>query len=251
MNVLSVINKKGGCGKTTTAIQIAAGLVRRGYRVLAIDMDEQGNLTSTSRGESGAIGIFDVLTDKEDINDTIQERAESYDIIGGDARLSELDVILTRTGREYKLKRAMDKLKSTYDYIVLDNPPSMGIAVTNALTASTDALITVQADSYNLEGLMAISNFIKEIIEYCNNALLVDGILVTRYNPRINLNKYMYDQFMKIAEAINTRLYTTFIRQSNSINQAQAHKMDIFSYDMNSNGAIDYDTFLNEFLGVK
>lgn len=251
MRIISVINKKGGCGKTTTAIQIAAGLAMRGNKILAIDMDEQGNLTSTSRGEEGAIGIFDVLTDKENINDTIQEREESYDIIAGDARLSELDIILTRTGREYKLKKAIEKLKQEYDYIILDNPPSMGIAVTNSLTASNEALIIVQADSYNLEGLMSISNFVKEIVEYCNRSLVVDGILVTRYNPRINLNKYMYEQFSKIAEAINTKLYKTFIRQSNSINQAQAHKLDIFTYDMKSSGALDYAAFLDEFLGVK
>ena len=251
MQIISIINKKGGCGKTTSAIQLAAGLSLLNYKVLAIDMDEQGNLTSTSHGEKGAVGIFDVLIGKENINNTIQECIVNYDFIAADSRLSELDVILTKTGREYKLKKAISKLDRNYDFVIIDNPPSLGIAVTNSLTASNGVIITVQADSYNIEGLMAVSDFISDIVEYCNPELKIFGILLTRYNPRIKLNQYILDQFIKIAEAINTKVFKTFIRQSNSINQAQAHKMNIFDFDKKSNGALDYKAFIDEFLHLK
>ena len=248
MQTISIINKKGGCGKTTSAIQLAAGLYLQNYRVLAIDMDEQGNLTSTSHGEKDAVGIFDVLTGKEDINNTIQDGIVNYDFIAGDSKLSELDIILTKTGREYKLKRAMSKFNRSYDFVIIDNPPSLGIAVTNSLTASDSVIIAVQADSYNIEGLMAVSDFINDIVEYCNSELKILGILMTRYNPRIKLNQYISEQFIKIAEVINTHVFKTFIRQSNSINQAQAHKVNIFEFDKKSNGALDYMAFIDEFL---
>ena len=250
MKIISVMNKKGGCRKTTSAIQLAAGLSLRGFRVLAIDMDEQANLTSTSHGERGAVGIFDVLTEKENINDTIQTGISKYDLIAGDSRMSELDVILTRTGREYRLQKALSKLKKNYDFVIIDNPPSLGTAVTNSLTASDRVIITVQADSYNLEGLMSVSEFIKDIVEYCNPDLKISGILLTRYNPRIKLNQYILEQFDKIAQALNTRVFKTFIRQSNSINLAQANKLNIFEFDEKSNGATDYNDFIEEFLNL-
>ena len=135
MEIISLVNKKGGVAKTTTALALASGLSKRKFKVLAIDCDAQGNFSKASGGEDDVVGTFDILTGKEKTIDAIQELPE-YDLIGGDKRLSSIDVALNKPGREYRLKKALEQLERGYDYCVIDNPPALNVAVANSLAVS-------------------------------------------------------------------------------------------------------------------
>jgi chromosome partitioning protein len=250
MDILAVVNKKGGVGKTTTALALASGLAECGYKVLAIDLDPQGNFSSTAQSDKDVVGVFEILTQKVSINDAIQE-TDLFDFIAADGNLSAADNIITETGKEYRLREALSALKKEYQYIVIDTPPSTGILTTNALTVSSQIIIAAQADTYSAEGLMQLSKSIDTIKKYCNPTLEIAGILLTRYNNRTLLSQHLRETFSQIAEKIGTKVFNTYIRESVSIKEAQAMKQSIFSYDSKSNGATDYKLFIDEFLGGK
>ena len=214
--IFAVVNKKGGVGKTTTALALSAGLAQQGFKVLAIDLDPQGNFSGTAQADREAVGAFEVLTKKVSINDAVQE-SKPFDFIAADGSLSAADNIITETGKEYRLREALEKLKTEYQYIVIDTPPSTGILTTNALTVASQIIIAAQADTYSAEGLMQLSNSIDTIRKYCNPSLEVSGILLTRYNNRTLLSQHLRKTFEQIAEKIGTRVFNTYIRESISI----------------------------------
>lgn len=248
MEILAVVNKKGGVGKTTTALAMAAGIAQRGFKVLAIDLDPQGNFSGTVKADKDSVGVFEVLTKKVSINDAIQE-SRPFDFIAADGSLSAADNIITETGKEYRLREALDGLTLEYQYIVLDTPPSTGILTTNALTVANQIVIAAQADTYSAEGLMQLSGSIETIKKYCNPSLEIAGVLLTRYNNRTILSQHLKETFMKIATQIGTKVFDAYIRESISIKEAQAMKQSIFEYDNRSNGAVDYQKFIDELLG--
>lgn len=248
MKILAVVNKKGGVGKTTTALAMAAGLAQRGFKVLAIDLDPQGNFSGTAQADKDSVGAFEVLTKKVSINDAIQE-ASSFDFIAADGSLSSADNTITEIGKEYRLRESLEGLTAEYQYIVLDTPPSTGILTTNALTVANQIVIAAQADTYSAEGLMQLSSSIETIKRYCNPSLEIAGVLLTRYNNRTILSQHLKETFMKIATQIGTKVFDTYIRESISIKEAQAMKQSIFEYDSRSNGAVDYQNFIDELLG--
>lgn len=248
MEILAVVNKKGGVGKTTTALAMAAGLAQRGFKVLAIDLDPQGNFSGTAQADKDSVGVFEVLTKKVSINDAIQE-AIPFDFIAADGRLSSADNTITEIGKEYRLREALEALMGEYQYIVLDTPPSTGILTTNALTVANQIIIAAQADTYSAEGLMQLSDSIETIKKYCNPSLEIAGVLLTRYNNRTILSQHLKETFTKIATQIGTKVFDTYIRESISIKEAQAMKQSIFEYDSRSNGAVDYQNFIDELLG--
>ena len=127
MQIISLVNKKGGVAKTTTALALACGLSKRNFHVLAIDCDAQANFSKASGGEDDVVGTFDILTGKENINEAIQE-LPLYHLIGADKRLSSIDVALNKPGREFQLKKALVQLHSAYDFCIIDNPPALNVA---------------------------------------------------------------------------------------------------------------------------
>lgn len=247
MQKISLVNKKGGVAKTTTALALASGLAKQ-YKVLAIDCDAQSNFSKASGGEDDVVGTFDVLTGKEDINDAIQELAE-YDLIGADKRLSTIDVALNRPGREYMLKKALSQLKKDYDFCVIDNPPSLNVAVANALVASDKVIICTCAEAFSVDGLMEISATLDDVREFMNPELVVDGILITIFNPRTLIGQHQKEQLEKLAEVMKTKVYQTFIRRCNTISVSQSARRSVFDYP-SSNAAEDYGQLVKEFLGV-
>ena len=247
MEIIAIVNKKGGVGKTTTALATAAGLAQRGLSVLAIDLDSQANFSLTAKSETDVIGAYEVLTGQEDINEAIQERPE-YDLIAADNNLTGADAVITETGKEYRLKEALQGLKKKYDYIIIDTPPNVGILTTNALTAANRIVITAQADTYSAAGLMQLSKSITSIKKYCNTLLMLDGVLLTRYNARTVLAAHLRGVFEKIADEMGTKVYNTVIRENVSLKEAQAEKESIFEYAPTSNGAADYNNFLDELI---
>ena len=210
---------------------MASGLSRRKFKVLAIDCDAQGNFSKASVGEDDVVGTFDILTGKEKVKDAIQELSE-YDLVGGDKRLSSIDVALSTPGREYRLKKALERLE--YDYCVIDNPPALNVAVANSLAASDKVIICSSAEAFSVDGLMEISATLDEVREYMNPGLKVDGILATM-------------QLERIAEVMKTKVYKTFIRRCNTISVSQSERKSVFDYP-SSNAAIDYGNFVEEFL---
>ena len=246
MQTISIINKKGGVAKTTTALALAAGLSKLGLSVLAIDCDAQANFSKASGGEDDVIGTFDILTRKEDINDAIQE-LPTYHLIGADKRLAGIDLALNKPGREYHLKRALLTLSKPYDYCIIDNPPALNVAVANSLAASDKVIICSCAEAFSVDGIMEISATIDEVREFTNPSLVVDGILITLFNPRTIIGQHQRGQLQRIAEAMNTRVYNTVIRRCNTISVSQSERRSIFDYPK-SNAAADYYNFLEEFL---
>ena len=248
MEVIAIVNRKGGVGKTTTALALAAGLAKRGKRVLAIDLDSQGNFSQTAQTEIDVVGIYDVLRRKESIMDAIQIRPDSFDLICADAGLSEADITIIELGKELRLKEALEDLKTEYDYVILDTPPAAGILVINALTAADSVIIIAQADTYSAAGLMRVYEVIQLIRKYSNHELTIGGILLTRYSPRTNFSRFVADEFEKLAEKMKTKVFKTMIRENIAIKESQGAKQSIFDYDAHCNGAQDYDSVINELL---
>jgi chromosome partitioning protein len=247
MEVTAIINRKGGVGKTATAHNLGAGLQRKKNKVLYIDLDSQTNLTYTMDADVNGLTIQDVIEDGADINEAIQHTAQG-DIIPGAPGLATADSTLTATGKEYRLKEALDGLKAKYDYIIIDTPAQLGILTVNALTAATNAIIPVQAEIYSLQGIGLLNETIEAVKKYTNPLLYIKGILTTRYNKRAVISRDMQSNLEDLAKKLYTTCYKTPIRECTAIKEAQAMQTDIFSYAPKSNAAADYTAFVKEYL---
>ena len=245
--VITLANQKGGSGKTTTAHAIGAGLTRRGYKVLFVDLDAQGNLSYSSGIERKALTSMEMLTGTATAAEATQA-TPAGDIIPASSTLAEANSIITDTGREYRLKEALEPAKGNYDYIIIDTSPARSILTVNAFTASDKLVIPSEANAYSVQGIGGLSETIIAVKKYCNPALVVDGILLTRYNPRTVLTRDFTAFAEQVAASLDTRVYKTKIRENISIKEAQALQTDIFSYAPRSNGAVDYNAFIDEFL---
>ena len=214
MQIIAVANQKGGVGKTTTSTVLASGLYSKWHRVLLCDLDPQTNASFMT-------GV-DVLS-----------VANLYDVFKG----------------EYMLKEALDSIKEQYDYIVIDTPPTLGILVTNALTAADKLIIPVGAgDIFSLQGLTQFYGIIQNVRKYCNHELQISGLLITRYNSRSNVNQALKGQVQQIAEQMETKVFKAAIRESVSVKESQLLKEDLFEQAPRSNAAKDYQAFIREFL---
>lgn len=247
MEVIAIVNRRGGVGKTATAHALGAGLRRKGYKVLLIDLDSQTNLTFDAGAEAGAFNSMDVLTGRAGAAQAIIKTPQG-DIIPASPDLAGADVIITETGKEYRIKEALEPLHSHYDFAIIDTPPALGTITTNALTAAQAAIIPAQAEVHSLQGIGLLNETITAVKKYTNPGLKIDGILLTRYNGRAVISKDMRDNLEAMAAALQTRLYTTPIRECVSIKEAQAQQKDIFTYAPRSNAAKDYGAFIEEFL---
>ena len=247
--IIAIVNQKGGVGKSTTALSLAAGLHEQGKRVLLIDLDAQGNLTDTA-GASRSRAIFDVLEKELPIEQAILPTSQG-DIIPSAAGLVSADKLITDTGKEFCLREALEAIKSDYDYIVIDTPPSLGILTVNALTAADGAIIPAQADSYSLQGIRNLHSTIKTVRQYCNPKLVIMGILITRYNSRAVIGREAVDLISDTAANMGTRVYATKIREGVAIKESQAMKQNIFAYAPKSNVALDYAALIEEILNER
>jgi len=250
MKIISVVNQKGGVGKTTTAYNTGAYFFLTGKKVLFIDLDPQGNLSYTLNSKKMDKSIYEVLTRTSLIEAAIQ-KTEMGDLVPSSMSLALVDIHLSKEiGKEQRLREALEPIKDNYDYIVIDTPPALGTLSVNALTASTGVIITAQADIYSLQGISQLYETIEAIKEYCNPKLEIYGILLTRYSNRSVLSREVAETLEKTAKNINTRLFNTKIRENISLKEAQAKQKDIFTYDNKSNGAKDYQEFIKELIKV-
>lgn len=244
---IAIINQKGGVGKSTTAATLAAGLHLKGHKTLAVDLDAQGNLSYTAGAKTDGATILGVLTGEVKAEDAIQHTA-SGDIIAASKALAGADAFITDTGKEYKLKEALEGLRGEYDFIIVDTPPALGILTINALTACDTIIVPAQADIYSLQGIQQLAETMKPVKKYCNPDLKISGILLTRYNPRSVLSREVADFAEQLAARMGTQVFKTTIREGIAVREAQIRQQTLFSYAPKAKVTADYTSFIEELL---
>lgn len=247
--IVSIINQKGGVGKSTTSQSLAAGLSLKGYKVLLIDMDSQGNLSFSVGADKESVSTLEVLKRQASAEEALQHIG-NLDIIPASISLAGADMQLTEMGKEYRLKESIEPLKKGYDYIIIDTPPALGILTINALTASDSVIIPAQADIYSIDAIGQLYGTIRAVKQYTNKDLTITGILLTRFSDRTVLSRDLANMIKGTAEQLGTRLFNSTIREAIVIKEAQASKADIFAYAPKSKVAADYMGFVEEFLSV-
>lgn len=250
MQVITITNQKGGVGKSTTCFCLGVGLAKKGYKVLFVDLDAQSNLSFTAHVDLLNIDttLYDVFTNKANVNDAIIKLDDNTDILVGGIDLAAADREFTKLGRERMLKRSLEQLENSYDYVLVDTPPTLGVMNENALTASDIVIIPMQSEIYSLLGVNNLYGFITDIRDNSNPDLKIGGILVTRVDERTNLFKEMQKQFEKVAEQMDTKLYKTYIRDTVVVGEIALQRNNLFDEAPNATATKDYKAFIEEFL---
>lgn len=251
MKTVTILSRKGGVGKSTTAGALAYGLAEAGKKTLVIDLDAQRNLTYTIFGnEQPEVTSHEILAKKNQITDAILKVNDKLDAIAASEVLGNADKEFCDIGSQFILKKQIEKLKenNSYDYCIIDTPPSLGILTTNAMIAADTCIIPIQADVFSQQGTVDLSKALEAVREYCNSDLAVAGMLITRYKSRANLTKFMTGELDEYAKIIGTKIYKTKIRECIKISEAQASKESIYEYAPSSNASEDYREFVKEFL---
>lgn len=249
MKTISIVNRKGGTGKTTTAHALGAGLIRQGYKVLFIDLDQQCNLTTVICGTvpPGAT-TYDILTGAK-IGDAIHTTAGGVNIIPGSPLLATADKLEAQAAQ--LIREQIKAMRRHYDYTVIDTPVNMGLCTTAALIATDGVIITAQANLFSVQGIAAIMQQIEAIKDKANKKLTVDGVLLTLYDRRRSFTRSAHDDIQQLCnDTFKIRLYNSVIRQNVAIEEAAAAGLDIFTYSPRSNGAKDYTEFIKEYLNT-
>lgn len=257
MPIISVCAKKGGPGKSTTAFELAAGLLLLQKRVLTIDLDSQCNFTSMCDSfDPELASIHEVLLKKCSIRDAIQSSIKEdkfkdanyvLDTVQSSLDLDNVNVaILNEPDRLFRLRQALEEVKNDYDYIIIDTPPAFETLTQMALCASDKLILVAQASQFDIDALYQFGGGYNQIKSYYNPSLEILGILLTRFSERSNFRREVRDNMSQVAEQLNTSLFNTFIRENVKIPESQAQHSSIWRYDRRSNGAKDYSAFLRE-----
>lgn len=247
--VYAVTNQKGGVGKTTTCVNLAASLVATRKKVLLVDMDPQGNATMGSGVDKGELeySVYDCLTSGMSADEVIV-RADSggYDLMPANGDLTAAEVeMLSLSNRERRLQQALAVVRDNYDYVLIDCPPSLNMLTVNALTACDGVIIPMQCEYYALEGLSALVNTIRQIQQVVNPKLEIEGLLRTMYDPRNSLTTEVSQQ---LTEHFGSRLYRTCIPRNVRLAEAPSYGMPALAYDKQSKGALAYLTLAGEII---
>ena len=248
MKTVAIVGQKGGCGKTTTAAAIGEGLKRDGAKVLFVDCDPQANLSYLMGADVSGLATpstLDVLQRASTAADAIQH-TDAGDIIAASPTLAGADITITQTGKEYRLKEALETLTGAYNFVVVDTAPALGIATINALTACDGCVIPSGPDFFSLQGIGQLRSTIDIVRQYCNRDLKVYGIVITRYNSRAVIGREVAAMLEETATAMKTRLFDSRIRECTAVKEAQAMQQSIYSYAPRSNAATDYTALLTE-----
>ncbi|MGL5914694.1 MAG: ParA family protein [Culicoidibacterales bacterium] len=240
MKIIAITNQKGGVGKTTSTVNMAASLGVLGHKVLMIDMDPQGNAT-TGLGISKAdlkACIYTVLVDERRIDETMIETPfENLWVVPATINLSGVDLELASViGRETRLKQAIEEMKTEFDYVLIDCPPSLGLLTLNALTVAESIIVPIQAEYYALEGLTQLLNTIRLAQRHLNKTLVIEGIVLTMVN-KTNLSAEVEEEVRNI---FDKKVYTTTISRGVRLSEAPSYGQPIYYYDQRSRGAQEY-----------
>ncbi|MCG3087364.1 ParA family protein [Sporosarcina cyprini] len=239
--IIAIANQKGGVGKTTTSVNLSACLAHIGKKVLLIDADPQGNATSGVGVNKGDVHhcIYDMLIDDVNIKEVIYPtKVENLEVIPATISLAGAEIELVSTiSREVRMKHAIQDAKESYDYIIIDCPPSLGLLTINALTAADSIIIPVQCEYYALEGLSQLLSTIRLVQKHLNENLQIDGVLLTMFDARTNLGIQVIEEVKKYFQ---DKVYKTIIPRNVRLSEAPSHGEPIIIYDSRSRGAEVY-----------
>ena len=247
--VISIFNQKGGVGKTTTAINLSAGIGKLGKKVLLVDIDPQGNSTSglgVNKSDGNPI-IYDAIVNIADIKETIRETtAENVSIIPANNELAGLEIELAREGNwESLLKDKISEIKEEYDFIFIDCPPSLGILSILGLVASDSVIIPIQCEYYALEGVSQLFDTIKLVKKGLNPGLEIEGVVLSMFDGRTNLSIQVVEE---VKSFFKGKVYVNLIPRNVRLAEAPSHGLSIMDYDEKSKGSEAYMDLAEEFL---
>ncbi|TWI13341.1 ParA family protein [Aerolutibacter ruishenii] len=238
--IIAVANQKGGVGKTTTAVNLAAALARTPKRVLLVDLDAQGNATMGSGIDKREIdvSICDVLLGEADAASILKRTAEDFDLLPANIELTAAEItLMNEDGREQRLKTALAPLRANYDFILIDCPPALSLLTLNALTAADSVIVPMQCEYYALEGISALLDTINALKARLNPALEVEGVLRTMFDVRNNLANAVSAE---LTNHFGNKVFRTIVPRNVRLAEAPSHGQSIVGYDQASRGGIAY-----------